>query len=171
MDRHQCSSLVAWPRRGALPSSFYIDAHRHNERCGQDQHRCVSSHIKWLHRRDCIANLVLTIRCSDDNRGRALCTWLKGCRPPSSRATYGHTQCNIPYLVRTAQSSHCRPRQYYGGGPRGNPGCRRLSFFSRFFSSSFFLRLAVLEFGTSAGGRPCFWHIRPLIDFVGISDP
>ena len=41
---------------------------------------------------------------------------------------YGHTQCNIPYLVRTAQSSHCRPRQYYGGGPRGNPGCRRLSF-------------------------------------------
>ena len=25
--------------------------------------------------------------------------------------------------------------------------------------------------GPSAGGRPCFWHIRPLIDFVGISDP
>eukprot|EP01044_Picomonas_judraskeda_P010107 COSAG03_NODE_1279_length_4412_cov_20.059355_5_plen_171_part_00 len=53
---------------------------------------------------------------------------------------YGHTQCNIPYLVRTAQSSHCRPRQYYGGGPRGNPGCRRLSFLPPvFFAAALFV--------------------------------
>ena len=35
---------------------------------------------------------------------------------------YGHTQRNVPYLVRTAQSSHCRPCQYYGGDDVGIRG-------------------------------------------------
>jgi hypothetical protein len=45
---------------------------------------------------------------------------------------YGHTTMNTPYLVRTAKLSIVRPCQYYGGGPRGNPRCCRLSF-GRFF--------------------------------------
>jgi hypothetical protein len=47
--------------------------------------------------------------------------------PPTS-LVYGHTTLNAPYLVRTAKLSRVRPCQYYGGGPRGNPRCCRLSF-------------------------------------------
>jgi hypothetical protein len=47
---------------------------------------------------------------------------------PPFALVYGHTTMNAPYLVRTAKLSIVRPCQYYGGGPRGNPRCCRLSF-------------------------------------------
>ena len=41
---------------------------------------------------------------------------------------YGHTKQEALHPVRSAKLSCLGPRQYYGGGPHGNPRCRR-SFF------------------------------------------
>ena len=41
-ETEQCSPR---PRRGTPPSSFVVSFHRHNEQCGQDQHRSVSYYI------------------------------------------------------------------------------------------------------------------------------
>jgi hypothetical protein len=38
---------------------------------------------------------------------------------------YGHTKQKALHPVRSAKLSCLGPRQYYGGGPRGNPRCRR----------------------------------------------
>lgn len=38
---------------------------------------------------------------------------------------YGHTKQKALHPVRSAKLSCLGPRQYYGGGPHGNPRCRR----------------------------------------------
>ena len=47
--------------------------------------------------------------------------------------SYDHTTVIIPHPIRTAKSSTVGPNQYCGGGPRGNLGCRRASFYFFFF--------------------------------------
>ena len=42
-ETEQCSPR---PRRGTPSSSFVVSFHRHNEQCGQDQHRSVSYYIQ-----------------------------------------------------------------------------------------------------------------------------
>ena len=65
--------------------------------------------------------LWLTVTLSSADSGRTL-SYYSSTNAGQNRLAnvYGHTQCNIPYLVRTAQSGHCRPRQYYGGGAVGS---------------------------------------------------
>ena len=41
---------------------------------------------------------------------------------------YGHTKQEALHPVRSAKLSCLGPRQYYGGGPHGNPRCRRFYF-------------------------------------------
>ncbi len=41
---------------------------------------------------------------------------------------YGHTKQKALHPVRSAKLSCLGPRQYYGGGPHGNPRCRRFWF-------------------------------------------
>ena len=45
---------------------------------------------------------------------------------------YGHTKQEALHPVRSAKLSCLGPRQYYGGGPHGNPRCRRFSFLPLF---------------------------------------
>ena len=45
---------------------------------------------------------------------------------------YGHTKQEALHPVRSAKLSCLGPRQYYGGGPHGNPRCRRF-YFALFF--------------------------------------
>lgn len=47
----------------------------------------------------------------------------------TSHCIYGHTKQKALHPVRSAKLSCLGPRQYYGGGPHGNPRCRR-SFFA-----------------------------------------
>ena len=54
--------------------------------------------------------------------------------------SYDHTTVIIPHPIRTAKSSIVGPNQYCGGGPRGNLGCRRASFYLFFFIRHFFFR-------------------------------
>lgn len=48
----------------------------------------------------------------------------------TSHCIYGHTKQKALHPVRSAKLSCLGPRQYYGGGPHGNPRCRR-SFFAQ----------------------------------------
>ena len=50
--------------------------------------------------------------------------------------SYDHTTVTIPHPIRTAKSSTVGPNQYFGGGPRGNLGCRRAGNFFFCFSVS-----------------------------------
>ena len=52
--------------------------------------------------------------------------------------SYDHTTVIIPHPIRTAKSSTVGPNQYCGGGPRGNLGCRRASFYFCFIRFFFF---------------------------------
>ena len=57
--------------------------------------------------------------------------------------SYDHTTVTIPHPIRTAKSSTVGPNQYFGGGPRGNLGCRRAGhFFSWPFAPLLFLSAA-----------------------------
>ena len=58
--------------------------------------------------------------------------------------SYDHTTVIIPHPIRTAKSSTVGPNQYCGGGPRGNLGCRRASFYFLFY---FFSKCFALKFG------------------------
>jgi hypothetical protein len=62
---------------------------------------------------------------------------------------YGHTKQEALHPVRSAKLSCLGPRQYYGGGPHGNPRCRRFYFCLIFALSTFELvRGEYLNFGT-----------------------
>ena len=90
------SEPVYRPCRGTLSSRFNIGDHKHNEWHGRQS---VSSHIEWLHRCTCSASPgpPTQMLCSDDIRGCAQCTWLKGCCPVRASR-----QLPIPRV------SHCR---------------------------------------------------------------
>jgi hypothetical protein len=76
---------------------------------------------------------------------------------PPFALVYGHTTMNAPYLVRTAKLSIVRPCQYYGGGPRGNPRCCRLSF-AMLFAPFWLVCVSHRPTITSSGGRSPWGH-------------